>query len=153
MYARFRLYESDAFEHGINDADLYLFKGDSEDVFMSSTEDESAAEMIHMVSPDPGTYTVMIVGRDIITDPPGSQADVFLHTWIVADKTRALPNLVPVNARIAVMAGVPAAVRLRSPGLIFDGQADGTPASRYLGSVEHFRDGQLLGYTLAAVES
>jgi hypothetical protein len=120
---------------------------------MSSTEDDSAAEMIHMVSPDPGTYTVTIVGRDITTDPPGSQADVFLHTWIVTDKTQALPNLVPANTSLAVVAGVPANVQLRFPGLKFEQQADGAPASRYLGSVEYLKDGTLLGYTLAAVDS
>jgi hypothetical protein len=129
-----------------------MFKGDSQEVFMSSATADSSAELIHVVLPDPGTYTVMVIGRDVATDSPGSQADVFLHTWMVTDKTEALPNLVPANASLALVAGVPANVQLRFVGLKFEEQANGVPASRYLGSVEYVRDGKLLGCTLAAVD-
>jgi hypothetical protein len=116
-YARFQLFDADVAPG--SDIDLYVYLGTT---LVGASTSGTAAEVVSLVNPAAGSYTVYVHGWGLTANPSPFK----LHTWLL-DSSSA--GNMSVSAPASATLGTTGTITLTFSGL--------APATKYLGSVAY----------------
>lgn len=115
-FARFQLFDADVAAG--SDIDLCVFSGTT---LVGTSGSGTSAEVVSLVNPAPGAYTVVVQGWGVVGSSP-----FVLNSWLLG--STAAGNMI-VSAPATATIGANGAINLTFSGLL--------PATKYLGSVAY----------------
>jgi subtilisin family serine protease len=130
-YARFSLFDADVAPG--SDIDLCVFRGGT---LVGSSGSGTSAEVVNLLNPVAGTYTVVVQGWGVVGTSPFA-----LHTWLLGSADAG--NMI-VTAPTVATTGTTATVELSFVGL--------SAGTKYLGSVVYGGSASLPNPTIVRVD-